>query len=68
MHFRYLLRIIVLPTFSYISIVVSACLGRFSQNGSICVKISMRLVCASLALLPDLFRTQSKTGEEEAKF
>ena len=32
--FRYFIRIKLLPTFSYISIVVSARLGRFSQNGS----------------------------------
>ena len=32
--FRYLLRIKLLPTFSYISVVVSVSLGRFSQNRS----------------------------------
>ena len=30
--FRYLLRVKLLPTFSYISIVVSGHVGRFSQN------------------------------------
>ena len=60
MHFRYLLRIKLLQTFSFISIVVSASLGRFSPNGSylyyIYTKInevatvcSLRLLC-SLAL------------------
>ena len=32
--FRYLYRIKLLPTFSYISIVVSVCIGRFSHNRS----------------------------------
>ena len=32
--FRYLYTLKLLPTYSYISIVVSARIGRFSQNGS----------------------------------
>ena len=49
--FRYLYVIKLLPIFSYISIVVSARIGRFSQNGSHIVDLWYPVIGGSISFL-----------------